>query len=126
MSSSRSTSRDYSSKRNPLVRSLRAKSSSSTGSSSLHRKKTEAGAQPGVLLEADQLNDESEAKEGLTPITLTRWILSQGQSYGSVYLLPFVRQGEEDQQGGQGPSGYRYTIVGTNQPSGQKHFYTLR
>ena len=119
MSSSRS-SRDYSSKRNPLVRSLRAKSSSSTGSSS-HRKKE---AHSIVHLEADQLDDEREAKEGLTPITLTRWILSQGQSYGSVYLLPFARQGEEE--AGQSPSGYRYSIVGTNQPSGEKHFYTLR
>ena len=49
---------------------------------------------------------------------------SQGQSYGSVYLLPFARQGEEES--GQSPSGYRYSIVGTNQPSGEKHFYTLR
>ena len=72
MSSNRS-SRDYSSKRKPLVRSLRAKSSSSTGSSS-HRKKE---AHSIVLLDADQLDDEREAKEGLTPITLTRWILSQ-------------------------------------------------
>ena len=120
MSSNRS-SRDYSSKRNPLVRSLRAKSNSSTGSSS-HRKKSEN--HPTFHLDADQLDDEREAKEGLTPITLTRWILSQGKSYGSVYLLPFVRQGEEES--GQTPSGYRYSIVGTNQPSGEKHFYTLR
>ena len=120
MSSNRS-SRDYSSKRNPLVRSLRAKSNSSTGSSS-HRKKSEN--YPTFHLDADQLDDEREAKEGLTPITLTRWILSQGRSYGSVYLLPFVRPGEEES--GQTPSGYRYSIVGTNQPSGEKHFYTLR
>ena len=57
------------------MRSLRAKSSSSTGSSS-HRKKE---AHSIVHLDADQLDDEREAKEGLTPITLTRWILSQAR-----------------------------------------------
>lgn len=121
MSSNRS-SLESSSKRNPLVRSLRAKSSSSTSS---YRKKSLDTHQ--VLLEIDELTDEREAAEGLTPPTLKQWILSKGKSYGSVYLLPFAYKSDNEDSWStkMAPSGYRYRIVGTNQPSDQKHFYTL-
>ena len=77
-----------------------------------------------LFLATEELSDPKEVKEGLTPVTLAKWIVSKGQSYGSVYLLPFFAPGEE--AGQQGTSGYRYAIVGTNQPSVEKHFYTLR
>lgn len=122
MSSTRSSKEDSSSKRTPLVRSLRAKSSSSGGS---HQKKSFETHQ--VLLEVDELTDQRETTEGLTPVTLTQWILSKGQNYGSVYLLPFSsKRNEEEKQLREVPSGYRYRIVGINQPSDQHHFYTLR
>ena len=116
---SRRTSRESSNLRNPLVRSLKAKSSSSN-TSSLRKKSTDIQE---VILSPEELTDELEATLGLTPITLAKWIVSKGQSYGSVYLLPFAHK--QDEAGG-GPAGYRYRIVATTQLSAEQHFYTLR
>ena len=113
-----SISKSASSKRNPpLIRSFRAKSSSSTTTGSQKRKSVEVQE---ALLEIKEIADESESKDGLTPITLARWIISKGESHGSVYLLPFEGQEEENSQ-----LGYRYRISGTTQPLNEKQFYTL-
>ena len=113
-----SISKSASSKRNPpLIRSFRAKSSSSTTTGSQKRKSVEVQE---ALLEIKEIADESESKDGLTPITLARWIISKGESHGSVYLLPFEGQDEENAQ-----LGYRYRISGTTQPLHEKQFYTL-
>ena len=115
-----------SSKRNPLVRSFRAKSSSSTTTSSLHKRKSVEVQE--ALLEIKELagQDESESKDGYSPITLARWIISKGEAHGSVYLLPFegaCRVGEPDDNL---QLGYRYRISGTTQPLNVRQFYTLR
>jgi len=109
-----------SSKRNPLVRSFRAKSSSSTTTSSLHKRKSVEVQE--ALLEIKELADESERKDGYSPITLARWIISKGEAHGSVYLLPFEGGREDDNL----QLGYRYRISGTTQPLNVRQFYTLR
>ena len=62
-----------SSKRNPLLRSLRAKSSS--GSTS---KKRSDDVTRGIVPEADELLEQCETQGGLTPVFLAEWILSKG------------------------------------------------
>ena len=112
-----------SSKRNPLVRSIRAKSSSSTTTSSLHKRKSVEVQE--ALLEIKELADESESRDGYSPITLARWIISKGDSHGSVYLLPFEGEVGHRESDDNLPLGYRYRISGTTQPLNVRQFYTL-
>lgn len=113
-----SSSQPSSSKRNPLVRSLRAKStSSSIGSTS---KKRSEDFTKGIVPEADELLEQCEAEGGLTPVFLTEWILSKGEKFGSVYLLPFW-SGDDDSE-----VGYRYRVTARIQPQLERHFHTLR
>ena len=95
---------------------------SSVNPTMTHRRKkslvTPAGAS--VPFDVGELGDQAD---GLKPVALKDWILSKGDSYGSVYLLPFH---SADSSEIQATSGYRYRIVGSNQPSAEKQFYTLR
>ena len=104
-----------SSKRNPLLRSLRAKSSS--GSTS---KKRSDDVTRGIVPEADELLEQCEIQGGLTPVFLAEWILSKGENFGSVYLLPFL-SGDDDAE-----VGYRYRVTARIQSQHQRHFHTLR
>lgn len=106
-----------SSKRNPLVRSIRAKSSSSSGS---NPKKRSDDITKSIMPEADELLKQCEIQNGLTPIFLAQWILSKGDNFGSVYLLPYL-SGDDD-----AAVGYRYRVTARIQTQQEKHFHTLR
>ena len=47
-------------------------------------------------------------------------ILSKGENFGSVYLLPFL-SGDDDAE-----VGYRYRVTARIQSQHQRHFHTLR